>query len=541
MKHRHLLALIALAAALVAGGAFAGLPTYTIHDIGLVGPDEYGAQGRDVSTVAGWVTGRNLGNNNCAWIWSAEAGLTALPNHASRPYCEGNAVNFGGTVVGTGATTFYGSSPLPLVWTGGVVAQLPLPAGESMGRANGLNNLGVAVGSANGGSLEYAVIYDGGSALTVGPTASGCRATTLFDINDAGLCVGTGIDPADASRNVGYCFDRATGTAFEVGALPGRNGALCFGVGPAGHVVGASMYAQGNGTPFVWTQAGGMVEIPLPTGASTGSGRGANSDGWVVGNAGGLYAVPFLWDTETTYRIQDLVPEGSGWDLSTNTSSSAEEISDDGIIIGTGIHDGVTVPYALVPDPTVPTLLQSLRAVGDEAGVEVTWRLSLIDPVTGFRLERAAEMAGPWSEVAAAVERTADGARVLDTRAEPGRTTYYRLVTEGGAGDLIVVGYVEGRRATITGVSLAAPWPNPANGAASVSFRLPSAGPVELTVHDLRGRRVRTLVSGTAPYGDTVARWDGRDEGGRPAPAGVYFMRLATPSQERTRRVVLTR
>ena len=51
----------------------------------------------------------------------------------------------------------------------------------------------------------------------------------------------------------------------------------------------------------------------------------------------------------------DLIPPNSGWDLSMNTSSSALAISEDSIIVGTGVHDGETHAYAMVPVAPTPT------------------------------------------------------------------------------------------------------------------------------------------------------------------------------------------
>jgi hypothetical protein len=52
----------------------------------------------------------------------------------------------------------------------------------------------------------------------------------------------------------------------------------------------------------------------------------------------------------------------------------------------------------------------------------------------------------------------------------------------------------------------------------------PPAGPADVRIHDVTGRLVRFL-RGTAG-GDRV-QWDGRTAAGAPAPAGVYFVRLA--------------
>ena len=137
--------------------------------------------------------------------------------------------------------------------------------------------------------------------------------------------------------------------AFEVGALPGFNGALAFGVSNTGYVVGSSMLNQGSGLPFIWSDQGGMVAVPLATGTSEGSARAVNSAGWVVGNDSSAFSIPFLYDGTNTYRLADLIPPNSGWDLSMNTSSSADGISEDGVIVGTGVHNGETHAYAMVP------------------------------------------------------------------------------------------------------------------------------------------------------------------------------------------------
>ncbi len=68
--------------------------------------------------------------------------------------------------------------------------------------------------------------------------------------------------------------------------------------------------------------------------------------------------------------------------------------------------------------------------------------------------------------------------------------------------------------------------PNPFAGATTVSYELPRAGTVELVVYDVLGRRVRVLVSGERVAGPHEAVWDGRDDAGRPAAAGLYLYRL---------------
>ena len=116
-----------------------------------------------------------------------------------------------------------------------------------------------------------------------------------------------------------------------------------------GYVVGSSMLNQGSGLPFIWSDQAGMVAIPLATGTSEGSARAVNSDGWVVGTDSSAFAIPFLYNGVSTHRLADLIPPNSGWDLSMNTSSAADGISENGVIVGIGVYNGELHAYAMVP------------------------------------------------------------------------------------------------------------------------------------------------------------------------------------------------
>jgi len=89
---------------------------------------------------------------------------------------------------------------------------------------------------------------------------------------------------------------------------------------------------------------------------------------------------------------------------------------------------------------------------------------------------------------------------------------------------------------------LSAPVPNPFRASTRLSFEIPAAGPAELAVFDVSGRRVATLL-----HGDRVAAglhrvtWDGRDERGSRVAAGVYFAKLVTSAGSETRKVALLR
>jgi uncharacterized membrane protein len=342
---------LAIVIALAAPAAGRERFPYRIVDLGVVDPMDSGSQAFGISPGSHMVTGRSLGTTgSSAFSWTRRGGLVGQPNLASRPFGVGNAANDQGTIVGTGASTFFGANPLPLIWQNGAVSQLPLPDGQTFGRAYGLNNNGVAVGSVGSGNNEAGVLYADDSAWIITTTTdNGSFLRTAFAINDDGLVAGFGIDPKNAARNVGFLYDSITDTASEVGALPGMNGAIAFGVSNTGYVVGSSTFNQGPGLPFIWSSDAGMQAIDLPADTSSGIARAVNASGCAVGIASGLYAVPFLYDGTATNRLADLIDPASGWDLSTNTSSSALGISDRGIIVGTGVYNGEVHAYAMFP------------------------------------------------------------------------------------------------------------------------------------------------------------------------------------------------
>jgi hypothetical protein len=82
--------------------------------------------------------------------------------------------------------------------------------------------------------------------------------------------------------------------------------------------------------------------------------------------------------------------------------------------------------------------------------------------------------------------------------------------------------------------------PNPFNPVTTIRFDVPSpGGSVRLTVHDVAGRVVTTLVDSETPAGRHSAVWDGRDANGRSVASGVYFYRISMPGFEERKRMVL--
>ena len=88
--------------------------------------------------------------------------------------------------------------------------------------------------------------------------------------------------------------------------------------------------------------------------------------------------------------------------------------------------------------------------------------------------------------------------------------------------------------------ALEAAYPNPFNASVQIPFAVWQANaPVELTVHDVLGRTVRTLTSGTVATGRHVLHWDGRNAAGEPVGNGAYLVQLRAGSQRAVGKVML--
>jgi len=90
-----------------------------------------------------------------------------------------------------------------------------------------------------------------------------------------------------------------------------------------------------------------------------------------------------------------------------------------------------------------------------------------------------------------------------------------------------------------TGNLLHAAVPNPFNPATQISFEMAAAGHARLNVFDASGRLIRTLFDGHRNAGLHNVIWNGCDDKGRTASAGVYLYRFETGSSVQTRRMTL--
>jgi len=83
-------------------------------------------------------------------------------------------------------------------------------------------------------------------------------------------------------------------------------------------------------------------------------------------------------------------------------------------------------------------------------------------------------------------------------------------------------------------IRIGAPYPNPTSRGAAFDLRVARDAVVGITVHDMLGRVCRVIHTGPIRSGSRLYYWDGRDDAGRPVPAGLYFIHAHGGSSRQT-------
>lgn len=82
-------------------------------------------------------------------------------------------------------------------------------------------------------------------------------------------------------------------------------------------------------------------------------------------------------------------------------------------------------------------------------------------------------------------------------------------------------------------------YPNPFNPVTTICFDIPFETNVYLSICDISGKLVKTLLSNFHSPGKYVIEWDGADDNGQKVVSGVYFYCLETPKFKQTNKMIL--
>ena len=82
-------------------------------------------------------------------------------------------------------------------------------------------------------------------------------------------------------------------------------------------------------------------------------------------------------------------------------------------------------------------------------------------------------------------------------------------------------------------------YPNPFNPTTTINYTMPRTGEAKLSIYNVKGQLVNTLVNGVKDFGEHKVVWNGTDSKGNNVPSGIYFYRFSTGNHVETNKMML--
>jgi hypothetical protein len=191
--------------------------------------------------------------------------------------------------------------------------------------------------------------------------------------------------------------------------------------------------------------------------------------------------------------------------------------------------------------PGVPT---GLMATILETGIHLSWDISPDDDFQYFNLEISST--ADFSDYLTV--ETVDTA-YLDTDYEIDVTVYYRLIAYDDAGNSSEYSVAIDVMVLWADLGIAIPdefaihqnYPNPFNPVTTLRYDLPEQGHVRITIYDMLGRDVKTLINEYQDPGYRSIIWDATNDYGKPVSAGMYLYQIQAGEYMEVRKMVLVK
>jgi beta-lactamase superfamily II metal-dependent hydrolase len=197
-----------------------------------------------------------------------------------------------------------------------------------------------------------------------------------------------------------------------------------------------------------------------------------------------------------------------------------------------------------------PVQLSFLSIYADAQGRgEVKWRTESEKDCDRWEVERTDETFVGYVKIG---ETAGNGTTnqpseylFTDPHQLPAGDYYYRIAQYDFSGRITYYGPVklslDGGGPLPAKFKLGNNYPNPFSQATVISYQAASGGPVNLSIYNVAGQLVRTLVNDNRERGKHQAAWDGRDSAGKTLPNGVYLLRLSAGGASGIRKMMLIR
>jgi len=195
------------------------------------------------------------------------------------------------------------------------------------------------------------------------------------------------------------------------------------------------------------------------------------------------------------------------------------------LIISVVISDGkdaLTHTWTIYYATGVELLTFSAVQVGDR--IQISWQSADEDNIAGYRLSRSASLAEPFGPLhSEVIPVNSQGTYLyIDAPLPVARRLYYQLEAQFLSGGESCFAPISVDLSMPETNRLQQNYPNPFNPETTLNYQIADPQAVELSVYNLAGQKVRQLFVGPVAAGYYQVSWDGRDDGGRPLPSGIY-------------------
>ncbi len=367
---------------------------------------------------------------------------------------------------------------------------------------------------------------------------------------------GGGVCGPDA---IAPCDDHGHGT-HTLGTALGSNAAVTdqVGVAPGARFIACRNMDRGQGTPARYLECMEWFLAPYPVGGTTADGDPAKApdltvNSWSCPPSEGCTPLVLKQGVEAQ-RAAGIMFIAAGGNSGPDCSSETAPPSFYDAAYAVGAINSATGSIAGFSSRGPVTIDGSNRLKPDITAPGVSIRSAY--PTNSYATLSGTSMAAPHAAGAVALLWSAvPGLRNRITQTEDFLNQSAVAVTEascsGGGSPNNVYGWGRLDAKAAVDAALASNrvppsvslWigpalPNPAHRRTLIRFRIDRAGPVDLSIFASDGRAVRTLLHGDRPAGADVLRWDGTDERGEAAAAGVYFVKLESRGETAKQKII---
>ena len=99
-------------------------------------------------------------------------------------------------------------------------------------------------------------------------------------------------------------------------------------------------------------------------------------------------------------------------------------------------------------------------------------------------------------------------------------------------------GISEEKGSILSGFVLKQNYPNPFNSFTTIQYSLHQEDKVTLILYDLKGSQIKTLINDRQIPGVKTLMWNGKNDAGKPVPAGIYLYTMASGNIITTRKMI---